>query len=112
MSYLCVRPDLDHYSGIAPRKNRGAHYGVTRIVDLGRFTTMAEIDAALPTIRGDLRTDGRSGRRSLKWSRRRLFPPQLWRGGHSGAATMRGAGWGRSGRVRSRRCITLSSASG
>jgi lipoate-protein ligase B len=44
-----VAPNLDYYSGIALRKNRGAHYGVTRIEDLGRGTTVAKIDAALRT---------------------------------------------------------------
>ena len=44
---LNVDPDLTHFSGIVPCGIAEAHYGVTSLADLGRPTTMAQVDAAL-----------------------------------------------------------------
>jgi lipoyl(octanoyl) transferase len=44
---LNVTPDLSHFSGIVPCGIAQAHYGVTSLADLGRATSMAEVDAAL-----------------------------------------------------------------
>ena len=44
---LNVDPDLTHFSGIVPCGIAEAHYGVTSLADLGRPTTIAQVDAAL-----------------------------------------------------------------
>ena len=44
---LNVAPDLAHFQGIAPCGIRDAHLSVTSLADLGRATTMAQVDAAL-----------------------------------------------------------------
>jgi len=44
---LNVAPDLSHFSGIVPCGIAQGYYGVTSLKDLGRGTTMAEVDAAL-----------------------------------------------------------------
>jgi len=44
---LNVAPDLSHFSGIVPCGIGDAHYGVTSLIDLGRATTMADVDRAL-----------------------------------------------------------------
>jgi lipoyl(octanoyl) transferase len=44
---LNVAPDLSHFSGIVPCGIAEAHYGVTSLADLGRATTMAEVDRSL-----------------------------------------------------------------
>ncbi len=46
---LNIDPDLTHFSGIAPCGIREPHYGVTSLRDLGRATTMAQVDRALRT---------------------------------------------------------------
>jgi lipoyl(octanoyl) transferase len=44
---LNVAPDLGHFSGIRPCGVSAAHLGVTSLLDLGRPTPMAEVDAIL-----------------------------------------------------------------
>ncbi|MEL6259145.1 MAG: lipoyl(octanoyl) transferase LipB [Pseudomonadota bacterium] len=44
---LNVEPDLEHFSGITPCGISDPQFGVTSLVDLGRPTDMAEVDAAL-----------------------------------------------------------------
>jgi lipoyl(octanoyl) transferase len=46
---LNIDPDLTHFSGIAPCGIREPHYGVTSLRDLGRATTMTQVDRALRT---------------------------------------------------------------
>jgi lipoyl(octanoyl) transferase len=44
---LNVDPDLTHFSGIVPCGIAEAHYSVTSLADLGRPTTMAQVDVGL-----------------------------------------------------------------
>ena len=44
---LNVDADLTHFSGIVPCGIAEAHYGVTSLADLGRPTTMAQVDVGL-----------------------------------------------------------------
>jgi lipoyl(octanoyl) transferase len=44
---LNVDPDLTHFSGIVPCGIAEAHYGVTSLADLGRPTTMVQVDVGL-----------------------------------------------------------------
>jgi lipoyl(octanoyl) transferase len=44
---LNVDPDLSHFTGIVPCGISEPRYGVTSLADLGRPTTMAEVDAQL-----------------------------------------------------------------
>src|SRR5215813_6903135 len=44
---LNVAPELAHFSGIVPCGVSRPQYGVTSLADLGRRTTMAEVDAVL-----------------------------------------------------------------
>jgi lipoyl(octanoyl) transferase len=42
-----IAPDLSHFSGIVPCGVSDARYGVTSLADLGRSTTMADVDQVL-----------------------------------------------------------------
>jgi lipoyl(octanoyl) transferase len=44
---LNLAPDLSHFAGIVPCGIREARFGVTSLADLGRSTSLAEVDAAL-----------------------------------------------------------------
>ena len=42
-----VEPELEHFAGIVPCGVADPRYGVTSLVDLGQFVTMADVDVAL-----------------------------------------------------------------